>query len=279
MNVRLPAWAALAALFMAAPALAQELPPYLHDRGTGVPTSMFGTYVESGHFLVYPFVEWYADHNLEYKPSELGYGLEQDYRGKYNATEGLVFVAYGFAENFEAELEAAVISAALEKSPTDPSAMPAEVEESGLGDVEGQIRWRWLRETASRPEGFAFFETVFPLQKSRRLIGTQDWEFSLGAGLTHGYHWGTMTVRAGLEYAREEGKVDAGEYAIEYLKKLSRSWRMVAVIEGEQLDEVSFIPEIQWHFARRATLKLNTGIGLTENATDFAPEAGVLFTF
>ena len=46
------------------------LPTYLKDRGTGVPTSLFGTYVRRGELIVYPFFEHYRDGNLEYKPEE-----------------------------------------------------------------------------------------------------------------------------------------------------------------------------------------------------------------
>lgn len=257
----------------------QDLPFYLRDRGTGVATSQFGTYVRDGELLVYPFFEWYSDSDLEYKPSELGYGLEEDHRGRYRASEGLLFFGYGITRNLALELEGAVISASLEKSPSDPSAMPDKVKESGLGDVEGQLRWRWLEENEGRPEAFLYFETVFPLQKSRRLIGTSDWEFKLGLGATRGYRWGTMTLRVAVEYPREERKFEAGEYAIEYLRRLSRAWRVVAVIEGNQLDEVALITEAQWHFHPRAFLKVNNGWGLTTNATDFAPEIGLMLSF
>ncbi|MBI5445482.1 MAG: hypothetical protein HY900_30240 [Deltaproteobacteria bacterium] len=176
-------------------------------------------------------------------------------------------------------MEAAYISASLEKAPDDPSAMPTKVEESGLGDVEGQIRWRFQREAAKRPELFTFFETVFPLQKDKTLIGTQDWEFKLGAGVTRGFSWGTMTVRAAVEYSGGEKKVDWGEYAIEYVRRLSPAFRFVAIIEGVQLDEVTAITEIQWHLSPRAFVKANVGIGLTPNATDVAPELGIVFSF
>ena len=59
------------------------------DRGTGIPTSMFGTYVQPRELLVYPFFEYYRDANAEYSPNELGYGLDQDYRGRYWANERL----------------------------------------------------------------------------------------------------------------------------------------------------------------------------------------------
>jgi hypothetical protein len=255
------------------------VPSYLADRGTGIPMSMFGTYVRPGEVLLYPFAEWYVDSNFEYKPSEFGFGLDLDYRGNYRASEQLLYLAYGFSDRWAIEMEGAVIQARLDKSPIDPTAMPARFEESGLGDVEGQIRWRWQKESRTRPEGFAYFETVFPLQKNRRLIGTQDWEFALGGGVVRGYRWGTVTLRTALEYSRDERKFEWGEYAIEYLKRLSPKWRAVAVIEGNQIDEIELITEGQWHVSPHAWIKLNTGFGLTENATGFAPEIGVMLSF
>jgi len=258
---------------------AQELPLRLRDRGTGVRTSLLGTYVRQGELLFYPFFEYYWDADREYKPSDLGYGLFMDFRGRYRASEGILFLGYGVGPDVALEFEAAVISAELRRSPADTSAMPARVEESGLGDVEGQIRWRFQRETENRPEFFTFFETVFPLQRSRKLIGTQDWEFSFGLGLTRGFRWGTVTARAAGEYSREARKFDTGEYAIEYLRRLSPAWRVVAAIEGNQVDEVSLLTEVQWQFVPHAALKLNGGWGLTTNATDFAPEVGIMFSF
>ena len=48
-----------------APAAQATDDPHRTDRGTGVPTSMFGTYVRGGEWLVYPFVEHYRDNNFE----------------------------------------------------------------------------------------------------------------------------------------------------------------------------------------------------------------------
>jgi hypothetical protein len=251
---------------------------HLRDRGTGVPTSMFGTYVRKGELLVYPFVEFYADRNFEYKPSDLGYGQEVDHRGHYTASEQLLFVSYGITRDLAFEMEAAHISAELAKATNDLATTPSEFEETGLGDVEGQLRWRFLHEAGSRPEGFLFFETVLPLQRTKHLIGTQDWEWSLGAGVTRGYRWGTMTLRASTEYARDEGKFDLGEYAVEYQRRLTPLWKVLADVEGSQ-DETALVTEVQFQLAPRAVLKLNNGWGLTSKATDFAPEMGVMFSF
>lgn len=269
-------------MLVAAPLAAQQPsdePAYLRDRGTGVRTSLLGTYVRHGEFLVYPFFEWYADNNLEYKPSELGYGTANtDYRGRYRASEGILFFGYGLSGDIALEFEAAVITAELETAANDTSsAKPAKVSESGLGDVEGQIRWRFQRETETRPELFTYFGTVFPLQKDKHLIGTQHWEHFFGFGLVRGYRWGTMTVRVAAEYSNKV--FDAGEYAFEYLRKLSPAWRIVAAIEGNQVDEISLITEAQWSPSPRITFKFNNALGLTPNATDIAPEIGVVFSF
>ena len=258
-------------------ATGEELPSYLKDRGTGIATSMFGTYVRPGELLIYPFFEYYHDHNLEYKPSELGYSSEEDFEGKYRAYEGLIFSSYGFNDWLAMEIEAAVIDARLHRDPGDVSGTPDEIHESGVGDVEGEIRVRWLHENERRPEAFSFLEVTAPVQKKKLLIATPDWEFKLGTGLTRGFGWGTMTLRGAVAYSKEESKLEAGEYAIEYLKRLSDSWRIYAGIEGEQ-DEVELITEAQLHFSRSVFLKLNNAFGLTPKATDWSPEIGLMFT-
>jgi len=73
----------------------EKLPDYLQDRGTGVPSSMFGTFIPHRALITYLYFEYYLDHDMEYKPAELGYGLDRDYRGKFNAAEGLLSIGYG----------------------------------------------------------------------------------------------------------------------------------------------------------------------------------------
>jgi hypothetical protein len=255
-----------------------DIPHYLKDRGTGIPTSMFGTYIDEGEIIIYPFYEFYYDEDAEYKPSEFGYGLEQDFRALARAHEGLIFLGYGISEQLAIELEAAVISEVQYKAAEDNSNMPSKIEESGLGDVEAQLRYRWNRENENTPEIFSYFETVFPLQKDRKLIGTQDWEFKLGSGVVKGFNFGTLTLRAALEYSAEESKVDAGEYAVEYLKRISELFRFCIAVEGTQ-DEAELILDLQFHITDYAFIRLNNGFGITSKATDYAPEVGVLFHF
>jgi len=255
----------------------QNVPYYLRDRGNGIPMSQFGTYVNKGEVLIYPFYEYYYDKNLEYEPADFGYGSTKEVRGSYKAHEGLIFLGYGISNRLALEFEAGIISAELSKSPDDMTALPEKLEESGLNDVEGQIRWRWNYESESTPEFFNYFETVFPTGEKNSLIGTSVWEFKLGIGMVKGFRWGTMTLRAAADYDTGEKRIAPGEYALEYLKRVSDKIRLFAMVEGAD-DEVAIIPEIQWHVSPHVFLKANTGFGITSKATDFAPEVGILFS-
>lgn len=260
------------------PVLAQSPPPLdrTRDRGEGVPLSMFGTYVTSGQLVVYPFFEYYRDHDYEYEAGELGFVGTTELRSRYRATEGLVFVAFGLSENVAVEFEAAGISAFLDKSPADVSSMPPRLKQAGLGDVEAQLRWRWKKETDSRPEFFSYAETTFPFQRSKLLIGTPEWEFKFGTGMTRGLRWGTITIRAAI--ANVGGTFEPGEYAVEYLRRVSRRLRLFAAVEGSE-DEVELIGEAQVFLTPQIVLKLNNAVGLTPKATDWAPEVGVAIFF
>ncbi len=268
--------AALALGALDADAVAAQAFDRTRDRGPGVSISMFGMYIQRGELIVYPYYEYYSDNDAEYKPAELGFGLDRDFRGRYRAHEGLIFLGYGISDRLALQFEAAVISAWQERSTEDPSAMPARVKESGLGDVESQLRWRWRQETDGGPAVFSFFETVFPLQRTKRLIGTQDWEFTLGTGVVRGFRWGTGTLRLAVAY--DEGSVEAGEFAVEYLKRVSPLLRVWAAVEGTG-DEVELITETQWYLRPNIVLKLNSAFGLTSKAPEWAPEVGLLFSF
>lgn len=255
-----------------------SLPTFLRDRGTGLPTSMFGVYIRRNELLVYPFLEYYRDRDYEYKPAELGYGDDHDFRGRYRATEGLLFLGYGLSDRVAIEVEVATIRATLDKSPADTSAMPPRLQEAGLGDVEGQLRMRWSSETQRHPELFSYLEVVTPANRRQRLIGTREWEYKLGSGLVKGTRLGTFTVRAALEYAGEERTIELGEFAAEYLRRLHPRALLYTGVEGTQ-DEVEWITDLQLRLTRHATLKLNNAIGITSKATDWAPEVGVLLSF
>jgi len=263
-------------------AIAQEpQPAYLRDRGEGVTTSLFGTYVRGGELLVYPFYEYERNTADEYHGSELGFNPDEtDYLGESEHHQVLLFLGYGLADDVALELEVALYeSATLKKAPDDvTSGLPDEIHESGFGEVETQLRWRLSRESASRPEVFTFLEVAYPFQRDKLLIGIHDWEGGLGLGIVRGFSWGTLTPRVSMEYEAGEGGPEFGEWALEYLKRFSDSVRIVSTLEGES-DEVSLIGEVQLHLGPRAFLKLNSGFGLTEKAPDVAPEVGVMIAF
>ena len=260
-----------------APLDTEGLPAYLRDRGQGTSLSQFASYVQKRELIIYPFYEYYHDSDYEYSPNELGQPLDQDFRGSYKANEVLLFLAYGVTERLALEFEMAYIDAELETSNEDPTNLPAKISESGIGDVEGQIRYRWALETPTRPEIFSYFETVGPTADEGSLIGTTDWEFKLGFGVMRGYSWGTVTGRGAVEYDLAEDAGGLGELAVEYVRRLSAKWRVYGGFEGTQ-DEVSLITEAQWHFVPRGCLKMNSGFGLTSKATDWAPEVGVMLS-
>lgn len=257
----------------------EDLPVYLRDRGTGVSTSLVGTYVRGGELLVYPFYEYTLNNDQEYKPAELGYGVEHDYTAKRTDHEALLFLAYGITKDIGFEFESALWTTSTQhKAAADTSAMPSSLKESGFGDTQAEVRWRWMTETPNRPELFTYFEAVFPFQKDRVLIGTQEWELVPGIGLIKGFRWGTLTGRISASYLPGDGTFELGELDAEYLKRTSEKWRWALSVEGEQ-DEWAAIPEIQWHFKPNAFAKLNDGIGLTAKAPDQAPEVGIVFSF
>lgn len=258
---------------------AASSPEYLSDRGPGIPTSLFGTYVRKKEWLVYAFYEYTKNSDFEYSPEDIGLAGNQEFFGSLREHEHLVFLSYGLSDRVALELEGSLSTrTTLERPPADTSGGPARLEESGLGDVEAQVRWRWLGETARRPELFSFFEVGFPLQKDKVLIGIQDWESELGLGIIKGHRWGTLTGRLSVLYDRADGSLESGEFAVEYLKRVSPVWRLVAAVEGES-DEIELILEAQARLNPHILLKLNSGFGVTSKAADIAPEVGVLFSW
>src|SRR4030065_1864793 len=95
--------AAIAFLCGAIPSRAAEplqLPAYLSDRGDGIPTSLFGTYIREKEFLFYPFYEYTRTPNFEYEPTELGFTGNKEFEGgKLVEREALVFFAYAFTDS------------------------------------------------------------------------------------------------------------------------------------------------------------------------------------
>lgn len=261
------------------------LPPYLADRGEGIPTSLFGTYIRDKEWIIYPFYEYTRTSKFEYSPNEVGVpsttpGADKEFFGKSVEQEWLIFIAYGFSDSLALEFESAVHSSVeFTKAPEDDIGTPERLKESGLGDTEMNLRWRYRKETATQAEITFFFKWVFPFQKKKLLLGTPDWEFEAGFVRTRGYSFGTLAFRLSAEYDREDRKAELSEWAVDYVKRINPKWRGVLSVEGDQLDELSLIGELQYSLGKNAILKLNTGIGLVKKAPDWAPEIGVMWIF
>lgn len=265
------------------PGEAQDsLPRYLRDRGAGIPASIFGTFIEEGQLLVFPYFGYSRDNNREYQPAALGFGLNEDFRARFRSSEGALFLGYGVTDWLALEFEVRVITATFEKSPLDPSATPAKIKESGLGDVEAQLRLRLMKETEHRPEIYGFLEMTPATQKHKVLIGEPNWDLKPGLGLVRGFSWGTVLLKLTGEYNREASSPDLGEVSLEYFRRLSPSLRLNLALEGGESgapDEFELITGVHWRITDFVALKADNSFGLSAKATDWAPQIGVVVSF
>ncbi len=272
----------LLATFGTVDAQDDDEPSYLRDRGTGVSSSEFGSYIRRGELLIYPFFEYAVDKDLEYQPEEFGLGPNVDFRGKFHRYAGQIFFGYGLTDWLAIEFQAAYLSETLEKSPRDTFPTPDRIHESGLADIEGQVRVRGLRESQYCPELFGFVEITFPSQKDKLLIGEPEMDFRPGIGIIKGFSWGTVTLRTGYEWNKDDHHHDIGETSLEYLKRLSESWVVHVVLEGGEtgaIDEWEMNTGFTWQVSDFARLKFNHMMGFSSKSTDWAPQLGVLFSF
>jgi hypothetical protein len=254
----------------------QELPDYLKDRGPGISTSLFGTYIEKGNVIIYPFFEYYYEKNSVYHPGDFGFDADREYAGKFTATEELIYLGYGITDWLMIEGEASIIQAKQRRATDDHSGMPASVTEQGLENIEGQLRWRYWSETAGKPELYSYFLTVLPTSENKKLIGTKGWEFKLGSGITKGFSFGTLTLSTAIEYNTEDQEWGFGGVTLEYLKRVSDKFRFYIGLESFP-DATEAILDLQFHLSPRMFIRLNNAIGIKSAATDIAPEVGILF--
>ena len=150
----------------AQPACAQE-PAYLADRGDGIRTSLLSTYIRPKEFVVYPFYEYTKTRKYEYSGSDLGFVGDTDYLGEKVEHEYLIFLGYAFNDSWMLEFESALHSKVkFTKAANDPTQVPAEIRESGLGDTEAQLRWRYAKETETRPEIVSIARSLYEIGES-----------------------------------------------------------------------------------------------------------------
>jgi hypothetical protein len=238
----------------------------------GPPASLFGTTIERGQLVIFPFLAFTRDHNLEYQPAEFGFALQDDVRGRFRSEQAQLFIAYGITDWLAVEVESSRIHARLDKAANDTSAMPGRIDESGFGDFEAQLRLR-------RGNFFGSIELLPPQQRSKRLFGDAQWNVKGGIGFIRPLAWGTFLLRTTLEYNRGDGHWDLGETALEFLRDLGAAGRLSLAIEGGEggaPDDYGFVSGIRWRIGRGVFVKFDNALGLMSKATDWESQLGVM---
>ncbi|MGI9543327.1 MAG: hypothetical protein ACR2MX_08715 [Cyclobacteriaceae bacterium] len=249
--------------------------PFLHDRGNGMATSQNGVYVEKHDFVVAPFYQYSYSKDKDYVPSEFGFNSDEEFTGKSIDYDGILYVGYGINDWLMIEGRGGIVGARQYRNKADDSGFPEMISEHAVGDVEAQVRWRYGKETEKRPEVYSYLDFVFPFDKEKTIIGTQNLEVKFGTGVIKGFSWGTISARASLQYIEGENVVETGIYAIEYLKRINNRLRIYVGIEGEQ-DDIGIAGDLQVFLAPWIFTRISNSFGLTPKATDYAVSFGVV---
>ena len=174
------------------------------------------------------------------------------------------------------EFEAVLYTTAdFRKAADDSSGVPPRIEESGSGAIESQFRYRWAKETASRPESSV---------SSRWPIRFRS-ESCSSASATGRVSWGSVPSRAsprgtlfpvGTPSPARTGNLESGANIALRIPQASvgERWRVVLALEGNGEDLCPLITEGQLFITPRVYIKLNSGFGLSSKVPDYAPEIG-----
>jgi hypothetical protein len=254
----------------------------LPDRGPGVATSTTGLTLGPGELLVFASFERSENSGFEYSPNDFDVASGEDFQGNLRTSEEVVFLGYGLGDAFALGLEVAAARATFHRDEEDATGTPASVRESGLGDVQAELTWRFQRETERRPELYLFAEVALPHDRSKPLTGTPDWLAHVGVGLAREFSTGSLLSRISAEYdLASESPLDFGEWSLEWLHRFSSSWRLSAGFEGNigganNLDEVWTVADLEWRLAGRLALRFHSGYGLTSKTKGWSPEVGLV---
>jgi hypothetical protein len=136
-----------------------------------------------------------------------------------------------------------------------------------------RVDWRWLTESGGRPEVVTYAQVRVPHNRDDLLTGTPDWVINAGVGATRGSSWGTVTLRAAVEYdAGSASRTDWGQVALEYLKRISPHMTVLGSVQMNEGDEGSLFGQLQWRVSPDFVVQLGSGVGLTTRAIDWAPQ-------
>ncbi len=267
------------------PARAEDVPQsagYLRDRGPGVPTSLSGIYLNRDEWLGAASYQHLENRGFQYSPEEFGFVDDNDYLGKYESSGGILFVGYGVSESIALGLKVTGGSIKLTKASDDLTSMPVEMKESGIGEIAPELTWRFMTETAHRPELYTIVSVLIPQNRDKNLIGTQDWVVLPGVGLNRGFSWATLSARMNFEYdSASESAIDFGKWSIEGQRKFSDVWWVSAGLEGQvgggsNFDEAWQIAFVQWSPTPHVTVRFGSRIGLTQQTEGWTGEIGIV---
>lgn len=255
---------------------------YLRDRGPGVPTTLTGIYLDQDEWLGAASYQHLENRGFQYSPEEFGFADANDYLGKYESSAGILFVGYGFSNSLGLGLKVTGGSIKLTKASDDLSAMPAEMKESGISAIAPELTWRFMTETAHRPELYAIVAVLIPQNRDTALIGTPDWFVLPGIGLNKGFSWATLSARMNFEYdAASESTIDFGTWSIEGQRRFSDAWWVSAGLEGQvgggsNFDEAWQTTFVQWYAGPHVAVRFGSRIGLTQMTEGWTGEIGLV---
>ena len=267
------------------PARAEDAPEtagYLRDRGPGVATSIPGIYLNANAWLGFASYQHLDNRGFQYSPDEFGFADDNDYLGEYESSNGLIFAGYGIGNSLGLGLKVSSGTIKLTKASDDPSAMPAQMKESGISAIAPELTWRFMTENARRPELYTFVSVEIPQNRDRNLIGTRDWVVLPGIGLNRGFSWATLSARMNYEYdAASASTIDFGKWSIEGQRRFSDAWWVSAGLEGQvgganNFDEAWQNTFVQWRPGPRMTVRFGSRIGLTQQTKGWAGELGIV---
>ncbi len=261
---------------------APESAPYLRDRGPGVATSLSGIYLGAGEWLGAASYQHLENRGFQYSPEEFGFADANDYLGKYESSGGIFFLGYGVSDSIALGLKLTGGSIKLTKASDDLSAMPLEMKESGISAIAPELTWRFMTETAHRPELYTFVSVEIPQNRDTNLIGTPDWVVLPGLGINRGFSWATLSARMNYEYdAASASTIDFGKWSIEGQRRFSDVWWVSAGLEGQvgganNFDEAWQITFVQWSPTPHVAVRLGSRIGLTQQTEGWTGELGIV---
>ena len=156
------------------------------------------------------------------------------------------------------------------------------MKESGISTIAPELTWRFMTETAHRPELFAIVSAQIPQNRDKNLVGTPDWFVLPGIGLNRGFSWATLTARMNFEYdAASASTIDFGKWSIEGQRRFSDAWWLSAGLEGQvgggnNFDEAWQTTFVQWSPTPHVAVRFGSRIGLTQMTEGWTGELGLV---